>query len=318
MIPTRPKTALQMGFRLNSLEMTLDDHIPTDIELSKFTGRGSVLLSCPGEFNHFLIKAAVFIYEHNERGSAGVILEKPSAFTMGESSPNIGVFEGNTLYMGGEDGSDTAIMLHKFDLDGNSKYIGNGIYLGGIRQAREMVTAGKAVPKDFKFFFNHVEWAPGILDEELEQGRWNVVKVPPDLILKQSTSSSLWRIANNLVPTKEKMNTPEANSIRKSSYYSLSQLAAFVHSKRSFPATSPATAHLYNFKTGKVLSSRDAALRSHDFVTFISYPRININRLPTDKQIIVLAHFGATPTLLTSSRHLFALNKSSPHNESPT
>ena len=90
--------------------------------------------------------------------------------------PNVGIFEANTLYLGGEvsnkcrtslyihlrivcifsfkDGSDTAIMLHKFDLDGYAKPAGKGLYLGGLKQARELILSGGAVPKDFKFFFN--------------------------------------------------------------------------------------------------------------------------------------------------------------------
>ena len=63
---------------------------------------GVVLVSQPGEHNHFLYEQAVFLYEHSVRGSKGVILERPTAFTMGEISPGIGVFEANTLYMGGE------------------------------------------------------------------------------------------------------------------------------------------------------------------------------------------------------------------------
>jgi hypothetical protein len=52
---------------------------------------------------------------------------------MGEVSPNISPFDANTLYTGGNDGPDMATMLHKFDLKGTSKYVGGGIFLGGIR-----------------------------------------------------------------------------------------------------------------------------------------------------------------------------------------
>jgi hypothetical protein len=44
---------------------------------------------------------------------------------MGEVSPNIGPLQSNVLFMGGEHGSDTAIMLHRYDLEGFAKYIGN-------------------------------------------------------------------------------------------------------------------------------------------------------------------------------------------------
>lgn len=41
-----------------------------------------------------------------------------AAFSMGETSPNSGPFEPNTLFLGGEAGSDTAMMFHKYDLQG--------------------------------------------------------------------------------------------------------------------------------------------------------------------------------------------------------
>lgn len=76
----------------------------------------------------------MFVFNHNDtKGTQGVIVNKETAFTMGEVSPNISPFDANTLYTGGNDGPDMATMLHRFELNGSSKYVGGGIYLGGIR-----------------------------------------------------------------------------------------------------------------------------------------------------------------------------------------
>eukprot|EP01035_Chromulina_nebulosa_P019030 gene19030-24850_t len=117
---------------------------------------------------------------------------------MGEVSPNIGPFVSNTLYMGGEQGPDMATMLHTYDLQGQAKYIGHGIYLGGLREAQAKVIRGDASPKDFKFFFNCVEWTPGLLEKEIDQGRWNVIAVPPVHIIGQS-SGDLWVDGKNFL-----------------------------------------------------------------------------------------------------------------------
>ena len=86
--------------------------------------QGVVLVTQPGEHNHFLYEQAVFLYEFGERGSKGVILERPTAFSMGEISPGnpislsplmrlipssagMGVFEGNTLFMGSPTGFES-------------------------------------------------------------------------------------------------------------------------------------------------------------------------------------------------------------------
>jgi putative AlgH/UPF0301 family transcriptional regulator len=185
------RTALTSNTRLRC---SAEDFVPTEITPATELAKGVVLLSQPNEFNHFLIKAAVLVFDFgSERGSRGVILERATAFSMGETTPNAGVFEGNTLFMGGSDGSDTAMMFHKYDLDGTSKYIGAGLFLGGLKGARELVESRIARPKDFKFIFNTVEWPPGLLETEFQAGRWDLVKVPPELVLEQGKGiGTLW------------------------------------------------------------------------------------------------------------------------------
>ena len=184
---------------LNAIEQPIEipegyDVVPNEIIPVTALERGVVLLAQPDEFNHFLIRASVLLFDYGtERGSRGVILERATAFTMGETSPNAEPFEGNTLFMGGDDGSDTAMMFHRYDLGGMSKYLGSGVYLGGMKEAREMVLNRKAKPRDFKFIFNSVEWAPGLLETEIAQGRWDIVKLPPDLITEQGANiGKLW------------------------------------------------------------------------------------------------------------------------------
>lgn len=176
------------------------NYVPDIIQPVKFCGAGCVILADSNEFSHFFNKAAVFIYQYSiNDGAQGVILERPTAFSMGESSPGIGVFESNTLFTGGDSGMDTAVMFGKYNLPGTCKYVGSGIYLGGIKYAREKVMNGEARPKDFKFFFRISEWAPGILEKEIEEGKWECVKVPPADILSQDSESNLWSKARNTI-----------------------------------------------------------------------------------------------------------------------
>lgn len=87
-----------------------------------------------------------------------------------------------------------AVMFHSYDLDGAAKPIGNGLYLGGLGAARRLVDDRRAHPRDFKFIFNNIEWGPSVLEQEIAQGKWDVVRVPPALVLNQSPNmgTSLW------------------------------------------------------------------------------------------------------------------------------
>ena len=174
-----------------ALEPRAED-IVSEVEMCTFDRAGVVLLAQPGEHDHWLVKAAVFVFEHNEQGTQGVILGKASAFSLGETAPGIGLFQPNTLFMGGDQGPDMALMFHKYPLGGYAKYVGGGVDLGGLRQARELCEARQAAPNDFKFIFNNVQWAPGVLDAEIAASRWDVVRLPPDMVLQQKQASAIW------------------------------------------------------------------------------------------------------------------------------
>ena len=183
----------------NAYDVTSEIYIPSKVIPVEFCGAGCILLAQPNDGSHFFIRAAIFIYQYSkEEGAKGVILERPSAFTMGETSPGVGCFEANTLFIGGEQGSDTAIMLGRKPLEGACKYVGSGVYLGGMKSAKERVMNGDGVPKDYKFFFNHAEWEAGLLEREITDGKWDVIKAPPEDVLSQDpTKTEFWNRARN-------------------------------------------------------------------------------------------------------------------------
>jgi putative AlgH/UPF0301 family transcriptional regulator len=189
--------------RLRSVSMV---EINLEVESCSFSGRGCVLLAQPGEHDHFLHKSAVLVFEHNpKRGTQGVILGRPSAFSLGETAPNMPeALQPNTLFIGGQGGEDMALMFHKHELGGAAKYIGNGIYVGGLREAREALEERTVHPRDFKFIFNCVEWPPGAIENEIAEGRWDVVQLPPDMVLEQkgNKAESIWSAARNQVTSR--------------------------------------------------------------------------------------------------------------------
>jgi hypothetical protein len=79
------------------------------VEVKRLPGealaQGCVLVANPHEYNHFTNKGCLFLFKHDERGSAAVILEKPTAFSLGELSPELfsaSLFANNTVFLGGD------------------------------------------------------------------------------------------------------------------------------------------------------------------------------------------------------------------------
>lgn len=157
------------------------------------------------EYNHFLKNQIVFVYEVNGEGNCkGVILERPTAFSVDEMVPGFEDFSENTLHTGGEDGGQSVIVLHRHDVAG-SRPVGSGIFVGGIAASREGVKAGRFQALDFKFFFNHVSLPKFILNGMLDGGGWKAARLSDsdavDAVL-QNGDVGLWEASRRILDRK--------------------------------------------------------------------------------------------------------------------
>ena len=128
---------------------------------------GVVLVAPKHEYDHFLMRSAVFVYaiglnEDDDLIIRAVVLDNPTAFTIGEMSPQImGSLSDNILFRGGYDGQDSAMLLHSGGggngpVNSDSEIGSSGIYEGGIVSAMESVDAGLISQDQCKFFFNYM------------------------------------------------------------------------------------------------------------------------------------------------------------------
>lgn len=142
--------------------------------------------------------------------SKGVIIDHPTAFTVGEMSPNVvGAISNNLLFRGGNSGGDTAMMLHSAGGPRgpipSGEMIGNsGIYEGGIASAMEAVDSGLVDASRCKFFFNYMQFRELELDDmfaSLEDGdAWASLEVPTELVLDSDLErGEMWSKLHNAV-----------------------------------------------------------------------------------------------------------------------
>ena len=161
--------------------------------------KGCLLLASEEEFKlgqQYFHQAVILVLEHHEKGSMGVILNRPTQYNMGyvggdDSSP----FANNQLYFGGDVCDGTVSFLHgSSEVAGGSEVL-PGVYLGGYDSACELVKDGTLKPTDFKFFARYCGWAPGQLESECERGVWYPVACSRQLALKQviQLPKPLWR-----------------------------------------------------------------------------------------------------------------------------
>jgi len=182
---------------------------------------GVVLVSPSHEYSHWLMRSAVFIHaigldEYGDHVTRGVIIDHPTAFTMGEMGSVFGTLGQNQLFRGGDAGNDSAVLLHSYgeqslaeDGSGTVKIqcgdmIGmSGIFEGGVQDAMDLADQGLVNTERFKFFFNYVEFSDTQLENMMKEqdsdgDAWASFEVPSSIVLENDlTRGDTWSYLRN-------------------------------------------------------------------------------------------------------------------------
>lgn len=137
--------------------------------------QGSLLVSEPFLIDSFFKRSVVLLSEHDEKGTLGFILNKPTDVTLNEAVEDFPPFDA-PLYFGGPVETDTLFYIHTAGhlLEG-SKEIMKGIFWGGdFNQVRLLIGAGRIRPHQIRFYAGYSGWEPAQLDHELKEKSWLV------------------------------------------------------------------------------------------------------------------------------------------------
>ncbi len=136
---------------------------------------GQLLVASPHLRNPNFGKAVVFICRHDDRGTIGLMINRPSSVPIARVFPDIGALQGTSqrLYVGGPVRKQGILMLVKARrAPANMRMIVEGVYAGGDKQVvRKMMGNGEA-PERLRVYAGHASWAPGQLAWELSRGIW--------------------------------------------------------------------------------------------------------------------------------------------------
>jgi putative transcriptional regulator len=162
--------------------------------------KGSLLISEPFLPDPNFERTVVLLCEHNEDGSVGFVLNKPSILKFDEAVEEVSDFS-PTLYVGGPVQQDTLHFLHRSgnEMEGSIQVTDEIFWGGNYEQLITMINTRVIVPEDFKFFLGYSGWAPGQLEEELEQKSWIVIRDATAEEVFDIEPKVLWKeVLNNL------------------------------------------------------------------------------------------------------------------------
>ena len=137
---------------------------------------GTILVASPNLGDASFMRAVVYLLEHNDAGSMGLIVNRPLDTPLSaiwEDVPGV-LAAARVAAEGGPVERDRGLLLHgQPDLPG-CQSLGSGVAIGGELAALARRFAGGINGCGPRLFLGHSGWGPGQLAEEVLQSSWLV------------------------------------------------------------------------------------------------------------------------------------------------
>lgn len=157
--------------------------------------RGRLLISEPFLPDPNFDRTVVLLCEHNEEGSFGFVVNKPSILKAGEVMDELKNFD-HEIFIGGPVQQDTLHFIHRSAKINNGEPILENIYWGGtFDQVLFLADTRQLQGAEIKFFLGYSGWGPGQLRDEIDQDSWIVCNFVTEELLFETEPALMWRKA---------------------------------------------------------------------------------------------------------------------------
>ncbi|MFC4950329.1 YqgE/AlgH family protein [Pseudonocardia sp. GCM10023141] len=159
-------------------------------------GPGSLLVAAPGLLDPNFKRTVVYIVEHRERGSLGVVLNRPSEVAVRDVLPAWAALasDPNAVFVGGPVEGETALCLAAVRTGQDPARVAGLVPVRGPVALVDLDTDPVALTdrlRGLRVFAGYSGWDEGQLVGEIERGDWIVVPALPDDVLTQR-DTGLW------------------------------------------------------------------------------------------------------------------------------
>jgi putative transcriptional regulator len=152
---------------------------------------GQLLLAAPSLLDPNFRRTVVLIGAHSAEGAMGVVLNRPSAVTVGEAVPQLeqAVGELETVYVGGPVQPNSIVFLAEF-LDPSPAGLFVLGRIGFPAPETDIDELADAIARR-RVYAGYAGWGEGQLDEELDQGDWIAHPAQPEDVFTEDPED-LW------------------------------------------------------------------------------------------------------------------------------
>ncbi|MEX5721530.1 YqgE/AlgH family protein [Geodermatophilus maliterrae] len=160
-------------------------------------GPGSLLVAMPALTDPNFAGSVVYVLDHNDSGTLGVVLGRPSQVEIRDVLPgwcDLAV-EPGVFHVGGPCETDTALCLASRPgatgaEDTGLRQVAGDVYLVDLDADPGALDGGLA---GLRVFAGYAGWSPGQLAGEMAEGAWACVPGTPGDVLSDLAGSALWR-----------------------------------------------------------------------------------------------------------------------------
>ena len=152
---------------------------------------GQLLLASPTLSDPNFARTVVLIGAHSEEGAMGVILNRPSAITVGEAVPQLdaALDVGDPVFKGGPVQPESLVLLAEFTDPTPAGLLVLG-RIGFPAPDADLDELAEATARG-RVFAGYAGWGEGQLDAELDQGDWIVQAAEPEDVFSEAPEE-LW------------------------------------------------------------------------------------------------------------------------------
>ena len=139
--------------------------------------KGRLLLSEPFMGDFFFGRSVVLLTEHNDEGSFGLIMNKPSETTFNELVKDFPTYE-TPIFYGGPVETSSLFFVHTLGsrLEG-ALQINDNLWWGGeLEHIKEILEMNQVQPNEIRFFLGYSGWASNQLNSEIKSNSWVITK----------------------------------------------------------------------------------------------------------------------------------------------
>jgi putative transcriptional regulator len=174
----------------------VDDRSGEPIASAPEVGPGTLLVAAPGLLDPNFRRTVVYLIEHRERGSLGVVLNRPSETPVQDVLPSWAPLSArpHAVFVGGPVDAGTALCLAALHAGHDAGSIGGLVAVRGPVALVDLDgDPDELAPRlrGLRVFAGYAGWDAGQLDGEITRGDWITVPALPDDVLT-GHGDALW------------------------------------------------------------------------------------------------------------------------------